>query len=114
MGEGYVIPATEIMQDIQRITKGEPPELPAINDVLYLASRFGNVELVDSLISAGADPSQVDASYYEDESPPSQPRTQSSPSLWFCGHCAGGVMSVAIDSHCSACGQQKDGLSRYE
>lgn len=53
MQEGYVIPAYEIIDDIRKSTKARELRLPTMNDVLGLASRYGNVDLVKSLIATG-------------------------------------------------------------
>ena len=53
MQEGYVIPACDIIDDIRRSTKARELRVPTMNDVLCLASRYGNVDLVKSLIAAG-------------------------------------------------------------
>ena len=51
--EGYVIPACDIIDDIRRSTKARELRVPTMNDVLCLASRYGNLDLVKSLIAAG-------------------------------------------------------------
>ena len=53
MQEGYVIPACDIIDDIRRSTKARELRIPTMNDVLCLASRYGNVDFVKSLIAAG-------------------------------------------------------------
>ena len=53
MQEGYVIPACDIIDDIRRSTKARELRVPTMNDVLCLASRYGNVGFVKSLIAAG-------------------------------------------------------------
>ena len=53
MQEGYVIPACDIIDDIRRSTKARELRVPTMNDVLCLASRYGNLDLVKSLIAAG-------------------------------------------------------------
>ena len=53
--EGYVIPIRDIFDDIQKSTKARELRLPTMNDALCLASRFGNVDLVKSLLAAGVD-----------------------------------------------------------
>ena len=53
MQEGYVIPACDIIDDIRRSTKARELRLPTNNDVLCLASRYGNLNLVKSLLAAG-------------------------------------------------------------
>lgn len=54
MQEGYVIPACEVIDDIRRSTKAGELRVPTMNDTLCLASRYGNVDLVKSLLAAGA------------------------------------------------------------
>ena len=51
--EGFVIPAYDIIDDIQRSTKARELRVPSMNDYLCLASRYGNVDLVKSLLAAG-------------------------------------------------------------
>ena len=53
MQEGYVIPACDIIDDIRRSTKARELRVPTMNDVLCLASRYGNLDLVKSLIAVG-------------------------------------------------------------
>lgn len=53
MQEGYVIPACDVIDDIQRSTQARELRVPTMNDVLILASRYGNVDLVKSLLAAG-------------------------------------------------------------
>ena len=53
--EGYVIPVRDVFDDIQRSTQARELRLPTRNDALCLASRFGNVDLVKSLLAAGVD-----------------------------------------------------------
>ena len=53
MQEGYIIPACDIIDDIRRSTKARELRVPTMNDVLCLASRYGNLALVTSLIAAG-------------------------------------------------------------
>ena len=53
MQEGYIIPACDIIDDIRRSTKARELRVPTMNDVLRLASRYGNLALVTSLIAAG-------------------------------------------------------------
>ena len=53
--EGYVIPICDVFNDIQRSTKARELRVPTTNDTLCLASRFGNVNLVKSLLATGVD-----------------------------------------------------------
>ena len=53
--EGYVIPIRDVFDDIQRSTKARELRVPTTNDALCLASRFGNLNLVKSLLAAGVD-----------------------------------------------------------
>ena len=36
------------------------------------------------------------------------------PATWYCGHCSNGPMSIANNTHCSACYKQKDCYARVE
>ena len=53
MQEGYLIPACDVTDDILKSTKSHELRVPTMNDALCLASQYGNVDLVKSLITAG-------------------------------------------------------------
>lgn len=119
--EGYVIPGWEIKDDIRSITKVESFELPRMDDVLGLASEFRNVELVESLLAAGADSSRIDPDYFANtspsEPPPSRPeafwndssqprytspRRDETYADWYCHNCGFGPNGI-VNTYCPSC-----------
>lgn len=126
--ECYLLPLREIMDDIRQVTEADSLTLPPMNDVLTRASRFKSVELVDSLLAAGADAKNLDPDYDGRNPGPPPPRPppprfnaprssswKTSRKRWYCGHCSdGGLLNVNIDTHCPSCGNKRDYLARFE
>ena len=53
MQGGYVIPANDIINHIWRFTKARELRMPKMAHILCSASRYGNVELVKSMVASG-------------------------------------------------------------
>ncbi len=78
--EGYIIPAKDVIDDVRCVTGAESIELPTLNDALWVASQFGNIKLVNSLIVKGAQLPASESNYAGSGSSPQSSLPSSRPS----------------------------------
>ena len=114
--EAYVIPLREILAGINSAMEGDFPTLPSLDEVLYSATLFKNVELVNSLLAAGAHPLSLDPSCVKSTSMPKPgppPSSTRQDRTWYCSHCyLNGPMSDSMNGYCSSCGHKHEAFSK--
>ena len=122
--EAYVIPLREILAGIKSAMEGDFPTLPSLDEVLYSASLFKNVKLVNSLLAAGAHSLSLDPSYVKSTSKPKpgpKPKPKPGPpplstrqdQMWYCSHCSpNGPMTISMNDYCSSCGHKREAFSK--